>query len=251
MEAGTAKTVTKRQQMAYELAGPGIRKIVRRGTEKAPFGRVTIESAAGVAVVNVHTVKPDTFQSRRGADLVPELERALKRTVTIDVKPESHATHKFVRVSATKARRVMNAVRGLHVDEALGILRFMPNRAARYVEKLILSAAANAFEGWGGEPAELKVAVLTADVGPSQKRIQPRAMGRAYRILKKSAHLSVSVAAADPRPLKGGAAKRRRGQSAVTRAGGGAAAGGKGQAAKAPDHGHTHTHDGDHGHTHD
>lgn len=230
--------------MAYELAGPGIRKIVRRGTEKAPFGRVTIESSTGVAVVNVHTVKPDTFQSRRGEDLVPELERALKRTVTIDVKPESHAVHKFVRVSATKARRVMNAIRGKHVDEALAILRFMPNRAARYVEKLLLSAAANAFEGWGGEPAELKVAVLTADVGPSQKRIQPRAMGRAYRILKKSAHLSVSVAQADPRPVKGGAT-RRRGRAAVTRAGGGGAAqGGKPQ-------GHTHTHDGEHGHTHD
>lgn len=225
--------------MAYELAGPGIRKIVRRGTEKAPFGRITIEGSGSMAVVNVHTVKPDTFQTRRSEELVPELERALRRSVTIEVKPEAHAVHKYVRVSATKARRVMNAVRGKYVDEALAILQFMPNRAARYVEKLIKSAAANAFEGWGGEPGELKVSVLTADVGPTQKRIQPRAMGRAYRILKRSAHLSVAVTAADPRPLKGGAA-RRRGRASVTRATGAPQGG----------HTHTHTHDGEHGHGH-
>ena len=226
--------------MAYELAGPGIRKIVRRGTEKAPFKRVSVQTSAGVAVVNVHTVKPDTFEKRRGADLVPELEKALKRAVTIDVKPEAQAVHKFVRVSPTKARRVMNAVRGKYVDEALALLQFMPNRAARYVEKLVKSAAANAFEGWGGEPTELKINWLIADAGPTMKRIHPRAMGRAYRILKRSAHLSVAVTAADPRPQKGRAAQRR-GRAAVTRAGGRAQGGG---------HTHTHTHDDDHGHTH-
>jgi large subunit ribosomal protein L22 len=225
--------------MAYELAGPGIRKIVRRGTEKAPFKRVSVETSGRVAVVNVHTVRPDTFQSRRGADLIPELEKALNRTVTIDVKPEAQAVHKFVRLSPTKARRVMNVVRGKYVDEALAILQFMPNRAARYVEKLIRSAAANAFEGWGADPSELKVVWLIADAGPTMKRIKPRAMGRAYRILKRSSHISVAVQAADPRPLKGGAARRQRGRAAVTRATNRPQAGG-----------HTHTHDGDEGHTH-
>jgi large subunit ribosomal protein L22 len=224
--------------MAYEMAGPGIRKIVRRGTEKAPFKRVSVQTSGRVAVVNVHTVKPDTFQSRRGADLIPELEKALKRTVTIDVKPEAQAVHKFVRLSPTKARRIMNVVRGKYVDEALATLQFMPNRAARYVEKLIRSAAANAFEGWGGEPSELKVVWLIADAGPTMKRIKPRAMGRAYRILKRSSHIRVAVQAADPRPLKGGAAKRR-GRAAVTRASNKPAQGG-----------HTHTHDGGEGHTH-
>jgi large subunit ribosomal protein L22 len=190
-------------------------------------------------VVNVHTVKPDTFEKRRGADLVPELEKALRRAVTIEVKPEAQAIHKFVRVSPTKARRVMNAVRGKYVDEALAIMQFMPNRAARYVEKLVRSAAANAFEGWGGEPAELKINLLIADAGPTMKRIHPRAMGRAYRILKRSAHLTVAVQAADPRPVKGSAA-RRRGRAAVNRAGARAQGGQT----------HTHTHDDDHGHTH-
>jgi len=199
------------------LGGPNIRKIVRQGTDKAPFGRVTVQTSGPMAVVRVHSVKPERVMTRRSADLVPELERALKRTVTVDVTPEAQAVHKYVRVSPTKARRVMDEIRGKYVDEALSTLQFIPNRAARYVEKLIRSAAANAFEGWGGEPAELKVALLTADPGPTQKRIQPRAMGRAYRILKRSAHLTAAVQAAEPRPLKGGAA-RRRGRAAVTRA---------------------------------
>jgi large subunit ribosomal protein L22 len=203
--------------MPEYLAGPGLRKVIRRGTDKAPFGRVLVQESGQMAVVNVHTVKPDTFQTRRGADLIPELERMLSRTVTIDVTPEAHAVHKFIRLSPTKARRVMDEVRGRYVDEALAILQFVPNRAARYVEKLIKSAAANAFEGWGAEPQELKVSLLTADPGPTMKRIQPRAMGRAYRILKRSAHLTVAVQATEPRPLRGAAA-RRRGRAAVTRA---------------------------------
>ena len=104
-----------------------------------------MQAAGPVAVVNVFTVKPDTFQNRRGADLVPELEHALDRSVTIEVKPEAQAVHKYIRVSPTKARRIMDEVRGKYVDEALAILQFMPNRAARYVGKLVRSAAANAF----------------------------------------------------------------------------------------------------------
>lgn len=198
-------------------SGHAVRKIVRRGTEKAPFGRINIQASGQVAVVTVHTVKPDTFQKRRGADLVPELERALGRSVTVDVTPEAGAVHKYVRVSPTKARRIMDEVRGKYVDEALAQLRFTPNRAARYVAKLVKSAAANAYEGWGADPAELKISWITADAGPTMKRIQPRAMGRAYRIIKRTAHLSVAVQAAEPRPLKSGA-PRRRGAAAVTRA---------------------------------
>lgn len=199
------------------LGGPNVRKIVRRGTDKAPFGRVSVQTSGQMAVVRVHSPKPDRVNSHRGADLVPELEKALKKTVTLDVTPEASATHKFLRLSPYKARRVMDEVRGKYVDEALAILQFMPNKAARYVSKLIKSAAANAFEGWGAEPAELKVTLLTADGGPTMKRIQPRAMGRAYRILKRSAHIKVAVTAAEPKPLKSGR-KPRRGQASVTRA---------------------------------
>jgi large subunit ribosomal protein L22 len=202
--------------MGANLAGPAVRRIIRAETSKAPVGRVLVEKAGPVALVRIHTVKPDTLDTRRSEDLVPLLEEVLKRTVTVDVVPEAQAVHKFIRVSPYKARRVMDEVRGKYVDEALAILRFMPNRAARYVEKLVRSATANAFEGWGADPKELKISVLQADGGPTMKRIQPRAMGRAYRVLKRMAHLSVAVQAAEPRPLKAGA--RRRGRSEVTRA---------------------------------
>jgi large subunit ribosomal protein L22 len=202
--------------MGESLGGPGLRRIIRRNTGKAAFKRVMVQGSGPVAVVNVLTVKPDQFEQRRGADLIPELEKALNRSVTLEVTPEAQAVHKYVRVSPTKARRVMDEVRGRYVDEALAILQFMPNRAARYVSKLIRSAAANAFEGWGAAPGELKVSLLTADPGPTMKRIQPRAMGRAYRILKRSAHLSVAVTAAEARAQKANA--RRRGRSSVTRA---------------------------------
>jgi len=201
--------------MGEYTGGSRLRRIVRQGTNKAPFGRITVQASGEVAVVNVHTVKPDTFTARRGADLVPELEKALDRTVTVDVTPEAQATHKYVRVSPTKARRVMDEIRGKHVDEALAILRFLPNRAAHYIARLVKSAAANAAEGWGAEPHELKISELRADPGPTMKRIRPRAMGRAYRILKRSAHLTVSVSAAEPRAGKPG---RRRGRANVTRA---------------------------------
>lgn len=203
--------------MGEYQGGPAIRRILRRGTEKAPFGRVVVQGSGNVAVVDVRTVRPDHFESRRGADLVPELEKALGKSVTVDVTPEAHAVFKFVRVPPNKARRIMNELRGMYVDEALAALQFMPQRAARYISKLIRSAAANAEEGWGAETSELKITLLTADGGPTMKRIQPRAMGRAYRILKRSSHLTVAVTAAEPRPVKSGA-QRRRGRAAVTRA---------------------------------
>jgi large subunit ribosomal protein L22 len=203
--------------MREYTGGPHLRRIIREATDKAPFGRVTVQASGPVAVVNVHTVKPDTFQTRRGPDLIPELERALKKSVTIDVKPEAQAVHTYLRVSPTKANRVMDELRGKYVDEALAILQFLPNRAAFYIRKLVKSAAANAYEGWGADPRELKITTLRADAGPTMKRIQPRAMGRAYRILKRSAHLSVTVTAAEPR-VQRQRTTRRRGAASVTRA---------------------------------
>ena len=204
--------------MAESLAGQNVRKILRQETDKAPFGRVTLLTSKGVAVVRVHTVKPEKFERQRSTELVPELERVLKRSVTVDITPEAQAVHKYIRVPPNKARRVMNEIRGKYVDEALAILKFLPNRAARYIEKLVKSAAANAYEGWAAEPNELKISLLTADPGPTMKRIQPRAMGRTFRILKRTSHLTVAVQAAEQRPLKRGGA-RRRGQATVTRAG--------------------------------
>jgi len=200
--------------MGEYLAGPAIRRIIRGATDKAAFGRVTVQTSGSVAVVNVHTVRPEAFEESRGPNLVLELEQVLGRSVTVEVTPEAQAHHKFVRLPPNKARRVMNELRGKYVDQALAALKFTPNRAARYIEKLVTSAAANAQEGWGADTDELKISVLTADPGPTMKRVRPRAMGRAYRILKRTSHLFVCVSHAEERPSKA----RRRGRAAVTRA---------------------------------
>ena len=110
---------------------------------------------------------------------------------------EARAIAKYVRIAPRKVRRVIDLVRGKYVDEALAVLKFVPNRAAKQVSKVVASAAANAENNLGADRDLLKVAQAMVDQGPMMKRIQPRAMGRAYRILKRSSHITIVVSEAD------------------------------------------------------
>ena len=121
--------------------------------------------------------------------------------------PSATAKARFVRVSASKARRVIDLVRGKSVTEALDILRWAPQAASEPVAKVIASAAANAQNNEGLDPATLVVATVYADEGPTAKRIRPRAQGRAYRIRKRTSHITVIV---ESRPAK------KQGASAAT-----------------------------------
>jgi large subunit ribosomal protein L22 len=130
--------------------------------------------------------------------------------------PSAVAKARFVRVSATKARRVIDLVRGKPVTEALDILRWAPQAASEPVAKVIASAAANAQNNEGLDPSTLVVATVYADEGPTAKRIRPRAQGRAFRIRKRTSHITVVV---ESRPSKderrdrsAGAARARRAQ---------------------------------------
>jgi large subunit ribosomal protein L22 len=113
--------------------------------------------------------------------------------------PSAAAVARFVRVSPTKARRVIDLVRGKSVAEALDILRWAPQAASEPVAKVIASAAANAQNNNGLDPATLVVATVYADGGPTAKRIRPRAQGRAFRIRKRTSHITVIV---ESRPSK-------------------------------------------------
>ncbi|GAA2405893.1 MULTISPECIES: 50S ribosomal protein L22 [Mycobacteriaceae] len=136
---------------------------------------------------------------------------------TVTEYPSASATARFVRVSASKARRVIDLVRGKSVEEALDILRWAPQGASEPVAKVIASAAANAQNNEGLDPTTLVVATIHADEGPTAKRIRPRAQGRAYRIRKRTSHITVVV---ESRPAKdkgskgatAGAARARRAQ---------------------------------------
>ena len=126
-------------------------------------------------------------------------------TTTIEY-PSAVAKARFVHVSASKARRVIDLVRGKSVSEALDILRWAPQAASEPVAKVIASAAANAQNNEGLDPSTLVVATVYADEGPTAKRIRPRAQGRAFRIRKRTSHITVIVESRASREERGGRA---------------------------------------------
>lgn len=106
---------------------------------------------------------------------------------------EARSKQRNIGMTARKVRRVINEVRGKNVDEAINILRFMPYLAARVVEKNIVAATANASEKWGVSSEGLFVSEIYADDGPMFKRARPRAQGRVYKRIRRTAHLTVTV----------------------------------------------------------
>jgi large subunit ribosomal protein L22 len=106
---------------------------------------------------------------------------------------QTQAVLKFVRLSPKKARFVADLVRGKKVDEAVNILKFSTNRAARIMKKVLDSAIANAENNQGADVDELKITTITVDEGPRMKRIRPRAKGRADRIVKRTSHITITV----------------------------------------------------------
>jgi len=107
---------------------------------------------------------------------------------------EVAARLKGAQISAQKVRLVADQVRGLRVEEALGLLEFSTKKAAHIVKKLLDSAIANAENNEGADVDELKVSSIFVDEGMSMKRLRPRAKGRADRILKRSCHITIKVA---------------------------------------------------------
>jgi large subunit ribosomal protein L22 len=145
--------------------------------------------------------------------------------------PSATAKARFVRVSPRKARRVIDLVRGRSVTDALDILRWAPQEASEPVAKVIASAVANAQNNNGLDPATLVVATVYADGGPTGKRIRPRAQGRAFRIRRRTSHITVVV---ESRPTKDQSAKSTRARRAEASKAAAKAPAKKASAAKAP-----------------
>ncbi|MFC6019663.1 50S ribosomal protein L22 [Plantactinospora solaniradicis] len=125
------------------------------------------------------------------------------------VLPGARAVARHVRISPTKARRVVNLVRGLPAKEALTVLQFAPQAASEQVYKVLASAIANAENNERLDPDALLVSEAFVDEGPTMKRFQPRAQGRAYRIRKRTCHITIVVEAVAPAtPAKRAAAKK-------------------------------------------
>ena len=107
---------------------------------------------------------------------------------------EVRAVAKYMRVSPQKVRMLVDAVKGKPVETGLTSLKFMPQKAARIVEKVVRSAVANADQNPDIDVDALVIRNITVDGGPTMKRWRPRARGRATRILKRTAHITVVLA---------------------------------------------------------
>lgn len=107
---------------------------------------------------------------------------------------QTSAKLRFAKLSAQKGRLVADQIRGLPVEEALDILSFSKKKGADLVKKVLDSAIANAENNEGADIDELKVSAVFVDEGPTMKRIRARAKGRATRILKRTSHITVTVA---------------------------------------------------------
>ncbi|MDR1559290.1 MAG: 50S ribosomal protein L22 [Clostridiales bacterium] len=106
-----------------------------------------------------------------------------------DRRPQAH--HMFARVSDSKARIVLDLIKGKNVGQALGILRYSPRYASYLIEKVLKSAIANAENNLDMDVSRLFVEDVFANQGPTMKRIKARAQGRAYRINKRTSHISI------------------------------------------------------------
>lgn len=109
------------------------------------------------------------------------------------VTAEARAVARYIRISPRKARQVMDLVRGKDLPEALAILKYTPQRAAEPISKVIKSAAANAEHNYEMNKDTLYVAECFVDEGPTLKRFQPRAMGRADVKRRRTSHITVVV----------------------------------------------------------
>ncbi|MGH2821119.1 MAG: 50S ribosomal protein L22 [Actinomycetota bacterium] len=127
---------------------------------------------------------------------------------------EALATVRFIRMSSTKARQVVDLIRGRRIDDARRVLAFTPRSACTHVRKVLDSAVANAEHNRGLPADELIVSRAWVDEGPTLRRYRPRALGRATRINKRTCHISVVVGrideeASEPAERKGTRRRRR------------------------------------------
>jgi large subunit ribosomal protein L22 len=116
-----------------------------------------------------------------------------RRESLLGDEPGAFAVARFARVTPMKARRVVDLIRGLPVDDALNLLRFAPQAASETVYKLLESAIANAESAENLDRDTLIVTKAKVDEGPTLRRFRPRAQGRAYRINKRTSHITVVV----------------------------------------------------------
>ena len=123
--------------------------------------------------------------------------------------PTARAQARYARVGPRKARRVIDLVRGMKASEALDVLRFTPQAASEDVYKVVASAVANAEHNEHLDRDALWISEAYVDEGPTLKRFRPRAQGRAYRVRKRTSHITVVVEAREQTPRSSSSRRAR------------------------------------------
>ncbi|HOP81410.1 MAG TPA: 50S ribosomal protein L22 [Armatimonadota bacterium] len=189
-----------------------VRDFVRRKLSGERVWRVGVQLKADTAQVTIYSPdNPERFTEERDknrealADMLQrELKRQYGRDFSVNYVQAPTAVAKYIRISPRKVRHVVDVIRGKHVQDALAILQFLPNAAAETVSKLIKSAVANAENNHRMDADMLEVMHVHVDEGPTLKRLSQRAMGRAYRIDKRTSHITVGLAESEkPSRLSG------------------------------------------------
>ncbi|MCT2587268.1 50S ribosomal protein L22 [Actinophytocola gossypii] len=133
----------------------------------------------------------------------------MSNETAVEELPRAIARARYVRATPMKVRRVVELIKGRSADEALNVLRYAPQSASEPVAKVLASAMANAENNLDLDPETLWVSAAYVDEGPTLKRFRPRAQGRAYRIRKRTSHITVEVESR-PKPEPKKAAKGRK-----------------------------------------
>jgi ribosomal protein L22 len=134
--------------------------------------------------------KPRRARAKKAAK---DEKPAKRRPRAPEELPVVRASAKYVRIAPRKARLVADQVRGLHIEQARALLAFSPRDAARDIQKLIDSAAANAENNHDLVGDEMRITSITVDEGPTLRRFRPRALGRATPINKRTSHIAVAL----------------------------------------------------------
>jgi large subunit ribosomal protein L22 len=128
----------------------------------------------------------------------------------MEARPNSATARvRYLRIAPMKTRRVVDLIRGLPAAEAQAILAFAPQAAAEPVGKVLASAVANAQNNYSLDPRTLVVSEAFVDEGPTMKRFRPRAQGRAYRIRKRTSHVTIVVTSQPAATATGAGSKGR------------------------------------------
>jgi large subunit ribosomal protein L22 len=123
--------------------------------------------------------------------------------------PTARAQARYARMGPRKARRVIDLVRGMKASEALDVLRFTPQAASEDIYKVVASAVANAEHNEHLDRDALWISEAYVDEGPTLKRFRPRAQGRAYRVRKRTSHITVVVEAREQAPRSSSSRRAR------------------------------------------